>query len=155
MAAKMLDGEQMAELSGMTLRNLYKLRESPNPPPFIDGKLPCLEAGRWLRERHKADLGIASDGEVYDYDAERARLTYHQANTAALEEARKRKELILSDEVKAHWENMAANTRAKLLNLPGRLATALNEQSTVQERERVARELIYEALNELSGDGVP
>lgn len=151
----MLDGEQMAELSGMTLRNLYKLRESPNPPPFIDGKLPCVESGRWLRDRFKSELGVSSDGEVYDYDAERARLTFHQANTAALEEARKRKELIPSEEVKSHWESMAANTRAKLLNLPGRLATALNEQSTVQERERVARELIHEALIELAGNGVP
>jgi phage terminase Nu1 subunit (DNA packaging protein) len=137
------------------LRRLQQLRDTPNPPPFIDGKSPCLEAGRWLRDRFKADLGISSDGEVYDYDAERARLTFHQANTASLEEARKKGELIPFEDVKTHWENLAANTRAKLLNLPGRLATALNEQSTVQERERVARELIYEALNELAGDGTP
>lgn len=156
MAANLLNAEQVAELIGVTPRRVHQLRDKPNPPPVnSDGRYPCVETGRWLREKIISELGISSTGEVFDYNAEKARLTYHQANISALDEETKRKTLIPAEVVKEHWESMAANTRAKLLNLPGRLAVAVTGSDTLQDAEKAARELIHEALNELSGNGIP
>lgn len=96
--------------------------------------------------------GVDND---YDYDTEKARLTHHQANIASLEEEIKRKNLLPADVVQSHWESLAANTRGKLLNIPGRLANSVMGTETVQEAERAAMELVREALEELSGNGIP
>lgn len=96
--------------------------------------------------------GVDND---YDYDTEKARLTHHQANIASLEEEIKRKNLLPADVVQSHWESLAANTRGKMLNIPGRLANSVMGAETVQEAERAAMELIREALEELSGNGIP
>ena len=96
--------------------------------------------------------GIEND---YDYDTEKARLTHHQANIAELEEQVKRKNLLPADVVQTHWETMVANMRARLLNLPGRLAGSVMGVSTTQDAEREAMKIIREALEEISGHGVP
>lgn len=91
----------------------------------------------------------------FDYEAENARLTHHKANIAALDEDVKRKSLLPADIVQSHWESMVANMRAKLLNLPGRLAGSVMGHDTTQAAERAAMEIIREALDEISGDGIP
>jgi hypothetical protein len=100
-------------------------------------------------------MGVNQDGTVYDLNAEKARLTHHQANISELEEDTKKGNLIPAEIVKQHWEAKAANTRAKLLNLPGRLAVSVVGANTIQDAEKTARQLITEALNELSGNGLP
>jgi hypothetical protein len=67
----------------------------------------------------------------------------------------KRGNLIPADAVEEHWSQMVAHTRAKMLNLPGRLATSVVGCPTVQEAERVARDLVYECLRELAQPGTP
>jgi len=100
----------------------------------------------------KMIYGVDTD---YDYDTEKARLTHHQANIASLEEEIKRKNLLPAELVQSHWEQMAANTRGKLLNIPGRLAASVMGAETVQEAEKAAMDLVREALEELSGNGIP
>ena len=107
-----------------------------------------IESSEALRLIYNAD----SD---YDYDREKARLTHHQANIANLEEEIKRKNLLPAELVQTHWEQMAANTRGKLLNLPGRLASSVMGAETVQQAEKAAMDLVREALEELSSNGVP
>lgn len=156
MAADVLDVEQLAELIGVSRRRVFQMAHEGNPPPVDQaGKYPCKDTGAWIRQRILAELGVSSTGEVYDLNAEKARLTYHQANISALEEEIKRKNVIPADTVQEHWEGLVANTRAKLLNLPGRLATKVVGAATIQDAEREARELIHEALQELATSGVP
>ena len=90
-----------------------------------------------------------------EYNEARAKKERHLAELAEIEVAVKRGELIPADAVQLHWELMAANTRAKLLNLPGRLAASTMGCATLQEAERAAMALVREALEELSGSGVP
>lgn len=101
-------------------------------------------------------MGIADDGTAYDYDTERARLTHHQANAAAMDEQRKRGEMIPAEDVQQTWSEIVAAARAKLLALPSRLAgtCAGRDQAGI---ETEARAIIYEALSELArgGDGTP
>jgi hypothetical protein len=100
----------------------------------------------------KMIYGVDTD---YDYDTEKARLTHHQANIASLEEEVKRKNLLPADVVQSHWEQMVANMRAKLLNLPGRLSSVVLGVETVQDAEREAMKLVRESLEEISGSGIP
>lgn len=118
---------------------------------------PLLTEGVRAQEIESSDalrLIFNADSD-FDYDTEKARLTHHQANIAELEEQVKRKNLLPADVVQTHWENMVANMRARLLNLPGRLAGSVMGVSTTQDAEREAMKIIREALEEISGHGVP
>ena len=99
--------------------------------------------------------GAAKQSSLDLYNDSRAKKEKHLAELAEIEVAIKRGELIPADAVQTHWEQMAANTRGKLLNLPGRLAASVMGCSTIQEAERQAMALVREALEELSQNGVP
>lgn len=90
-----------------------------------------------------------------EYNEARAKKERHLAELAEIEVAVKRGELVPADLIQRHWETLAANTRGKLLNLPGRLAASVMGVSTIQEAERQAMALIREALEELSQSGMP
>lgn len=136
---------KLAELTGIS-RDTIRKRCGPLLSEGVRGQ--DIESSEALRLIFNVD----SD---FDYDTEKARLTHHQANIASLEEEIKRKNLLPADVVQTHWESLAANTRGKLLNIPGRLANSVMGTETVQEAERAAMELIREALEELSGNGIP
>ena len=105
---------------------------------------------RHLREQ-AAGRASSEDGE-YDLVAERARLAHHQANITALDERRKRGELIPANEVRAKWQDMIGAARARLLALPSRIAAACVGREEM-EIERNAREIVHEALSELARGG--
>ena len=90
-----------------------------------------------------------------DYNLARARRETALASLAELDLQVRRGELIPADAVQTHWEQMAANTRGKLLSIPGRLAASVMGCSTLQEAERAAMDLVREALTELSQSGLP
>ena len=92
---------------------------------------------------------------IGDYELAKIRRENALAELAEIELATKKDQLIPADMVQAHWCNMVANVRAKLLGLPGRLATILQPCQTPQEIEREAMKLIREALTELSENGNP
>ena len=94
-------------------------------------------------------------GAAADYAEARARRETALASLAEIELQVRRGELIPADAVQTHWEMMAANTRGKLLNIPGRLAASVMVCATIQEAERAAMALVREALEELSQTGVP
>lgn len=156
MAAVTLSSEQAAALIGVSTRRLFQLAKEENPPPKDSiGRYPPDSYGKWVRERIISELGVSQNGESYDLQAEKGRLTFHQANIAALEEEIKRKNVIPADVVQWHWENMVSNARAKLLNLPSRVAPIAMSASTIQEIEQMVRDLIHEALTEMAGNGIP
>lgn len=156
MAAPTLSPEQLAALIGVSKRRIFQLAAEENPPQKDTvGRYPCESAGVWIRDRIIKQLGVSQTGEAYDLNAEKGRLTFHQANIAALEEEIKRRNVIPAEVVQNHWETMISNARAKLLNLPGRLAVGVTGASTLQDAERAARDLINEALKELSESGMP
>jgi phage terminase Nu1 subunit (DNA packaging protein) len=92
-----------------------------------------------------------SGGGEHDLTEERARLAHHQANIAALDEQVKKKALIPFDVVVERWQEISANVRAKLISIPPQMA-ARCANSSKDEVERAAKDLIYQALNELARD---
>lgn len=150
-----ISGEQLAAMLGVGMRRFYQIRSDDPNIPKSGNIYDCHEIGKWLRNRAIAELGVTQTGEVYDYDAEKARLTFHQANIQQLEESIRRKDVIPADQVKEHWASLVSNARAKLMSLPGKIAVRVVGAATVQEAEREAKAMIYEALDELAGNGIP
>lgn len=151
MAAKHLDQPQAAELLGVSTRRIIQIAKE-NDPPIQDpsGGYPCLEYGKWLKRRAIAGLGVTNDGQVYDYEAERARLTHHQANNAALDEDVKRGALIPAEKVERVWGDMIGAFRARCLSLPTKAAQSVMGAADLAEAEAILKDLIYEALSELA-----
>jgi phage terminase Nu1 subunit (DNA packaging protein) len=149
---------QLAELAGISQAAISQAAKTEDAPMRVqDGRrieYPCREAGEWLKRRHLRGIGVTEDGQVFDLDKEKARLTFHQANIAALEEQVKRKNLLPADQVKARWVEMQAAARARLLSIPSQMAGAAYGREPA-EIEKLATRLVQEALEELSrGNGV-
>ena len=100
----------------------------------------------WLDDR--------SGGEL-DYTQERAKLTRLQAEKVTLELEQQRGNLLPMELVIAAWQGHIANARAKMLALPPKAAAQAVGMESYLEVEQAITELIHEALDELSTDGLP
>lgn len=86
----------------------------------------------------------------YSLSAEKARLTYHQANKTELEENTLKGRLVDADEVLQDWADKILRMRAALLSLPTKLASvALSAETLMEIREYCTKE-VHQALDELS-----
>ncbi|HEY1283003.1 MAG TPA: hypothetical protein VGE96_00860 [Steroidobacteraceae bacterium] len=151
-----LSYEQAAALIGVSTRRLRQIvRDGQGPEQTPDGRFPPGPFGKWLRDRHSREFGVATDGAARDLEAERARLTCAQANKAELEAAELRGELVRVDDVEETWTGMIAEARAKLLALPTKLAQRVAPPGKTAEAQAVAQEAVHEALRALAGDGSP
>jgi phage terminase Nu1 subunit (DNA packaging protein) len=89
------------------------------------------------------------------YEVERTRLTKAQADKTELEVQELRGILVRVPSAAEHWRGMVARARAKLLSLPSRIAAAIAPPEKVAQCQDLAQGLVYEALAELAGDGIP
>ena len=121
---------------------------------------PCVQVGRgweytvkevsdWLRGRDIEASGIL------DLSQERAKLTHLQAEKVSLELEQQRGNLLPVEMVTLCWQAMLSNCRAKLLALPPKAAIVVSASTNYLEIEGAVRNLVYEALTELAGDGIP
>ena len=99
-------------------------------------------------------LNTRSGGEL-DYTQERAKLTRLQAEKVTLELEQQRGNLLPMELVIAAWQGHIANARAKMLALPPKAAAQAVGMESYLEVEQAITELIHEALDELSTDGLP
>lgn len=151
-----LTQEQAAELAGLTVRHLRRLDRESNPPPReSSGGYPAAEYGAWLKSRALSSVSVGDDGTVYNYEAERARLTHEQANKVALEVAELRGELVRSSEVGPYWSDMVASMRSKLIGTPPNIAALIADPVVRVKVQAQAESLVYQALAEIEKDGLP
>lgn len=110
-----------------------------------DASLDCARLAyiRWLRER-------SSSKSNSDINNERARLVYHQANLAALEEETRRSKLIPADEINSEWAEMTSVMRAKISPIPKQVSTVGCGITDYNEMEALVKDLVHGALDELS-----
>ncbi len=90
-----------------------------------------------------------------DYNAERTRLTKAQADEKELQVKQLQGDLIPAEDVLEEWQKMLTSMRSKLLSIPSKTAHLVIAAEKYQEAERIIRERIYEALQEMSDDGLP
>ena len=117
----------------------------------VSGKSNQYSTGdciKWYTDREIGKI-VGSDGQ-YKLEAERARLTHHQANKTALEESALKGSLLDADEVKERWSGAVMRMRAKLLALPQKLATKAIAATSVKAIEQEAKKEVFAALEELS-----
>jgi len=138
----------MAYLLDITTRRLLQLAEEGVVKPLRRGSWDLVETThgyiRYLRGGQKGP----ADG--LDARRERARLLKAQADRAELETAILRADAIPSEVVKDVWSQIIGAARARLLALPNRLAVHAATLTDYATTERLARELVNEALHELS-----
>lgn len=137
--------EQASILVGVTVRRLYQLVRDQEAPQPVDAKFPLAEFARWLDERKRGD----------SFQAERTRLTKAQADKTELEVAEFSGELVRADEVATAWGEKYAAARSRLLSWASKVATRVAPPGKVADVQALAQETVYEALNELAGDGLP
>ena len=101
---------------------------------------------RWLDNRSSGEL---------DYTQERAKLTRLQAEKVKLDLEQQRGKLLPLEMVILAWQGQVANARAKLLALPPKVAFHVLGMESYVEIEHTIRDIIYEVLDELAGDGMP
>lgn len=104
--------------------------------------------GAKLYESSEA-LPLIYTGDNLDPNKERARLTHHQANIAALDELIKRGDLLSRPDVVAEVTEALANMRAKLLNLPPKVAPIIAGIDDVYEAQAALEVEVLEVIAEL------
>ena len=87
------------------------------------------------------------DGTITEH---KTRLTSAQADKAEMEVQVLSSSLIKADDVRSTWTEFVSNVRAKLLNLPSKLAHQVIGLDHYAEAEELLTNEIYETLNELS-----
>lgn len=109
------------------------------------------EKGAKLYESEQAIplLYLSPNDAELDPNKERARLTHHQANIAALEEQELSGELVRRTDVVAEVSEAIANCRAKLLSLPPKLASVIVPMDDLHEVRGALQAGVHEALDEL------
>lgn len=129
-----------------------------------DRGFPCIERGsgrtpskydtqaciQWLVKYEMRKLTQTPEGQVINYEDERARLTREQADKVAMENEERRGRLVDSDKVGLWWAKIISSAKTRLLAIPTKAAPLVFGAKTMpQVRDQLER-LIVEVLSELS-----
>lgn len=106
----------------------------------------------WAQRQALADISVGDDGQVYNYEAERARLTKAQADKTELEVSEKRGLVLNAESVRNTWSDLIASARAKLMALPTKVSAKAMSAKDYREAEDFVRAEIYAVLNDLADD---
>lgn len=104
---------------------------------------------RYLRMRSK---GLQNNSG--DLNEEKTRLTKLQADKAELEVREMEQSLVSVEKITEEWVGYAANVRSKLLALPSKVSHRVQSADTYAEAEKILKEAVYDALYELSNNGL-
>ena len=149
---------ELSEIIGVSQRTLTTWQKN-GMPIAMDGTrgtenlYDTEEVIQWMIQREIqrriADHGGDED-QWFDYEKERARLTHHQANIAALDEQVKEGRLIPAEVVQGAWDDFVAAFRAKTLSIPTKTAHHFITLSDLNQIQDCLKEHLNEALAELA-----
>jgi phage terminase Nu1 subunit (DNA packaging protein) len=139
----------IAKLFGLSERRIQQMAK--------DGIIPKAEKGRYeligcVRGYIKflQDRAFGKDVMTIDAHQERARLLKAQADKTELEVQVLNQGLVPITEVEIEWASMVTAFRTKMLFLPIRATHLVIGKKEFSEVEQVLRDLVVEALSELS-----
>lgn len=147
-----LTTKDVASLCRVTPRTVANWVKEGLPVARVGGRNTYTghEVLEWYVARRVAER---SEGGALDYTRERARLTYHQANIAELEAEQKRGHLWPLEVVRLMLSSIIGRARSRLLQIPGKMRNRRPEFEPASNE--LLEELVREALEELSDDGLP
>jgi phage terminase Nu1 subunit (DNA packaging protein) len=150
MAAQTYPVTVISKLLDLTPRRVQHLANEGVIPRAEKGRYELVPAVRGYI-RYLRDRSIGRDGEQSsDIASERARLTREQADKMAMENAKARGELIPTPLVQKSIERAFSAFGSRIDAIPRKAVPRLKGCSGDAAREKVLRELIREALHELS-----
>ena len=149
MSERYTNDAELAEAFGVSTRTIERYRNDGKIPPKKNGK------GTPFNRSVQQYIELLKNGDISELEEERIRLTRAQADDKELDVKQKRGELIPAEIVEIAWQGQKANMKAKLLNIPTKLAPLIVGETTIEVIKDKAQELIYEALEELANDGIP
>jgi len=148
---ELLTGKQAAELIGVTVRRLNQIcNDDGGPTKDSYGKYPACDFGEWMRRRHAESLGVQTNGERLDLNAERARLAKEQADKTQMENSRSRGESIPARQAAAVLEKVVMSFRSKVLSIPTKAAPLVHGCKSLADTRDKIEAALFEALNELA-----
>ena len=109
----------------------------------------------YLEHLRKNQNHYKKTGNSGDIVEESTRLKKFQADKAELEVNQLEGKLIPASLVRDYWSGLVGNAHAKFLNIPTNLAHQVLAAEDFNEASSLIKKSIYEALEELSGDGIP
>ena len=109
----------------------------------------------YINHLRKSANHFKKTGTKGDIVEETTRLKKFQADKAELEVNQLEGKLIPASLVRDTWSGLVSNAHAKFLNIPTNLAHQVLAAEDFNEASSLIKKSIYEALEELSGDGIP
>lgn len=152
----LVNKRELAEIVGRTERTLTSWMKDGMPVYHQGGRgkethFETSEVIAWMLQREVAAyLPTGEDGEEIVYEAERARLTKHQADHEELKVKVLGGTLIPADVVERVQGGMVTSFRARALSMPTKAAAVLAGVTEEGEIEAVLTDLVHEALQEMS-----
>lgn len=134
---------KLAEITGQDRRRIKRCLQ--DLVPTIEGRSHLYES----TEAVPLLYIMPGNSDTFDLSQERARLAHHQANIASLNEHELDGELVRRDDAIAEVSSALANMKAKLLNLPPKMASVVVAMDDVAETKAVLESAVYEAITEL------
>lgn len=104
----------------------------------------------WMIQREIGKLSVHDDGTVYNFEAEKARLTHEQAEKVAMENSVRRGQLVDTEKVAGWWASIITNAKQRLLAIPTKAAPLVLGLKTLPEVRDQLETTINEVLLELS-----
>jgi len=156
MAEELVTNKKVAEHLDITQEYVSKLKSQGILPGGRGRQKMNLRDSRlayinFLRTKAR----LSPKGSDTSISEEKTRLTKAQADKAEMEVEVITRGMIKAEEVRDGWIAFVSNVRAKLLNLPSKVAHQVVGLETYAEVEGLINEEIYEVLNELAGSEIP
>lgn len=139
----------IARLFGLSERRVQQLAKDGTIPKPEKGKYELVGCVRGYI-KFLQDRAFGKDMAPIDVHYERGRLLKAQADKTELEAKAMSRELLPVTEVETGWAALAMAFRSRLQGLPTRGAHLAMGLKNFHEIESALRELVHEALNELS-----
>jgi phage terminase Nu1 subunit (DNA packaging protein) len=141
----------IAKLLNLTERRIQQLVKENILPQPVSKKYDLIGCVRgYVKYLQDKVSGTRTDDSNLDVHKERARLIKAQADKAELEVAILQKRLIPAEEAELAFTNNVMKCRLRLLGLPTRMASDIAPLDDVTLIEEKLKNVIREALNELS-----
>ncbi len=156
----------MAEIPGYPIATIAKLLDLSERhvrrlsdegvlirPEGRGGRWPITNVTLYIRYLRERAYGVSVS--ATDLHTEKIRIAKNTADRSEIELKQLKKEVVLVEDVKDLWIDFTSHLKAKLLNLPSKVAHQVIGMETYSEAESLIMEEVNEALEELAGDGVP
>ena len=141
----------LAKIFGIQVRRVQEFGASGVLPKTGKNRYPLVDSVTayiaYVKERQAKN--------PQDLNLERARLTKAQADHKEIDLAKARGELIPAEDVAKTWADMVLASKARLSAIPTSAAPLVAAADSTPEVTRILQSQIEEALDELSGSGIP